>query len=80
MKYHFKLKNSYADTLSQRDQNNLNKKNEQMSHQFFQLLKSISASLFNNKEDRTEAVLTMAVIIIFTVMMSIFIDKCNRIE
>ena len=51
-----------------------------MSHQFFQLLKSISANLSGNKEDRTEAVLTIAVIMTLTVMTPIFTDKCNRIE
>ena len=51
-----------------------------MSHQFFQLLKSISASLFDNEKDRTEAVLTMAVIITFIVTTSISTNKCNEIE
>ena len=80
IKYHLRSENNCVDALSWRDQNNLNKKNEQMSHQFFQLLKSISASLFNNEKDRTEAVLTMAVIITSTVMTSISTDECNRIE
>ena len=51
-----------------------------MFHQFFQLLKSISANLFNNEKDRTEAVLTMIIIITFTVMTSIFTDKYNKIK
>ena len=80
MKYHSGLKNSHTNTLSQRNQDNPNKKNEQMSHQFFQLLKSTSASLFGNEKDRTEAVLTMAVIMTSTVMMSISTDECNRIK
>ena len=51
-----------------------------MSHQFFQLLKSTSASLFDNEENRTEVVLTMAVTMTPTVMMPISTDKHNRIE
>ena len=51
-----------------------------MFHQFFQLLKSISASLFGNEKDETEAVLTIAVIMAPTVMTPISTDKCNRIE
>ena len=51
-----------------------------MFHQFFQLLKLTSTNLSDNEEDETEAVLTMTIIMIFTVMMSIFINKHNRIE
>ena len=51
-----------------------------MSHQFFQLLKSISASLSDNEENETEAVLTMAVTMIFIIMTSIFTDEHNRIK
>ena len=51
-----------------------------MSHQFFQLLKSTSASLFGNEKNRIEAILTMTVIMIFTVMTSIFTNKHNRIK
>ena len=51
-----------------------------MFYQFFQLLKSTSANLFNNEKDETEAVLTMTIIITFTVMMSISTDECNKIE
>ena len=51
-----------------------------MFHQFFQLLKSTSASLFDNEENRTETVLTMAIIIALTVMMLIFTNELNRIE
>ena len=80
MKYHFKSENSCADALSQKNQNNSDEKNEQMFQQFFQLLKSISASLSGNEKDRTEAVLTMTVIMTSTVMTSIFTDKCNRIK
>ena len=80
MKYHSKSENSYANALFWRNQNNSNEKDEWMSHQFFQLLKSISANLFDNEEDGTEAVLTMAVIIAFTVTMPIFTDECNRIK
>ena len=80
IKYHFKSENSYVNALFWRDQDNSDEKNEWMSHWFFQLLKPISASLFSNKENETEAVLTMAVIMIFTVMMPIFTDECNRIE
>ena len=51
-----------------------------MSHQFFQLLKSISASLSDNEENKTETVLTMIIIIIFTVITSVFINEYNKIE
>ena len=51
-----------------------------MFHQFFQLLKSISANLFGNEKNETEAVFTMTVIMTSTVMMSISTDKHNRIE
>ena len=80
MKYHSELKNSCTDALSQKDQDNSNKKNEWMFHQFFQLLKSTSASLLSNEENETEAVLTMAITITPTVMTSIFTDEHNRIE
>ena len=80
MKYHFESENSCADALFQRDQDNFNKKDEQMSHQFFQLLKSTSANLSDNEEDETETVFTMTVIMISTVMISISTDEHNRIE
>ena len=51
-----------------------------MFHQFFQLLKSTSVSLFSNKENETEAVLIITVTITFIVITSIFIDKHNRIK
>ena len=80
MKYHSELKNSCADALFWRDQNNSDEKDEWMFHQFFQLLKSTFASLSDNEENRTEAVFTMAVIIALIIMISIFTDKHNRIE
>ena len=80
MKYCSELENSCTDILFWRDQNNSDEKNEWMFYWFFQLLKSISASLFSNKENETETVLTMTVIIIFIVMTLIFTDEHNRIK
>ena len=80
MKYCPELKNNHADILSWRNQDNSDEKDKQMFHWFFQLLKLISASLSDNEENGTEAVLTIAVIMAFTVMMSIFTDEHNRIE
>ena len=51
-----------------------------MSYQFFQLLKLISANLSGNEKDETEAVLTIIVIMISTVMKPISTDKYNKIE
>ena len=80
MKYYSESENNCADTLFWRNQNNLNEKDEWMFHWFFQLLKSISASLSDNEKDRTEAVLTMTVIMTFIIMTSISTDKYNRIK
>ena len=80
MKYYPESENSCADTLFWRNQDNPDEKDEQMSHWFFQLLKSISANLPDNEEDRTEAVLTMAIIITSIVMTPISTDECNRIK
>ena len=80
MRYHLELKNSYADVLFWRNQNNSNEKDEWMFHQFFQLLKLIFTNLFN-EEDRTEAVLTMTIMVTFimTTLISV-INECNEIE
>ena len=51
-----------------------------MFYLFFQLLKSTSANLSDNKKDKTEAVLIMTVIITFTVIILIFTDKYNKIK
>ena len=51
-----------------------------MFHQFFQLLKSIFTSLFNDEKDRTEAVLIIIIIITFTVTTLISTNKLNRIK
>ena len=80
MKYCSESKNSHIDALFWRDQNNLNEKDEWMSHWFFQLLKPTSASLFDDEENGTEAVLTMAVTMAPTVTTSIFTNEFNRIE
>ena len=80
MKYHSESKNNCADALSQKNQDNLNEKDEWTFHQFFQLLRPISASL-SDEEDRTEAVLTMTVTVTFTVTMPTpATNECNEIE
>ena len=80
IKYYFKSENSCADVLFQRDQNNPDKKDKWMFHQFFQLLKLTSANLSGNEENRIKAILTMIVIIASTVTMPISTNEYNRIK
>ena len=80
MKYYSESENSCVNILSWRDQDNSDEKDEWMFHWFFQLLKSTFTNLFNDEEDEIEVVLTMAVIMTFTITTSISTNKLNRIE